>query len=701
MNISKINHLLSLAENYFHNNNYYLSEQILKHILTISPSHSKANELLSYIYGNKGDLDSSYRLLELSCSAKECSPEALYYLGSAQLKMGLYEKAVHSLEKSIKKAGIFYEALNNLGTAYGCLGKIKQSLSCYQKCLRLNSNSYELFFNIGKCFSDLQCHYKALDYYSRALKLKPDFVEAWSNKGNTLHDTKRYVEALAHFDKVIQLKPDFAEAWFNKAITLHDLKRYEEALYHYDTALRIKPDLNWLFGDFVYTKMIICDWSDINNSINKFQRKIPSNEKITHPFASLAFIDDPLLHQQSAKIFAQDKYPLNPTLGNFNKLATNKKIRLAYFSADFKNHPVSRLTVELFELHDKNIFEIYAFSYGINDHSFLRLRLSLAFNHFINVNNMPDIEIAQLARNLQIDIAVDLGGYTANSRNGIFSYRAAPIQINYLGYPSTMGSDYFDYIIADKFVIPQRFHTCYSEKIIYLPNSYQANDTKRTISDKKFTKQELNLPEDSFIFCCFNNNYKIQPTIFDSWMRILNAVDDSVLFLYAENDRAKENLKKEAQIRSVHPSRLVFGTFLTSASYLSRYQVCDLFLDTHPYNGGTTSSDALWAGLPVLTLSGQSFVSRMGASLLNNIGIPELITTNQNDYESLAVDLALNPKKLAEIKQKLSQNRLVKPLFNSKLFTKNLESAFLRVYERYQANLSPDDIYIMEMVVPE
>ena len=695
MNISKINRLLSLAENYFYSNNYYLSEEILKKILKLSPTHSKANELLAYIYGNKGDLDTSYQLLELSCSEKDCSPEALYYLGSAQLKIGLYEKAVHQLEKSINKAGNFFEALNDLGTAYGRIGNVKRSLACYEECLKLNSNSYELFFNIGKCFSDLQRHDRALVYFSSALKLKPDFVEAWSNKGNTLHDTKRYVEALSHFDKAIQLKPDCAEAWFNKAITLHDLKRYEAALFNYGKALSLNADLDWLFGDFVHTKMIICDWSDLNNSVNKLQSKIRSNKKIAYPFSTLAIIDDPLLHQQSAKIFAQDKFPLNPTLGTIRKSASNKKIRIGYFSADFKDHPVSRLSVELFELHNKNLFEIYAFSYGINDLSFLRLRLSLAFNHFINLNNMADFEIAQLARNLQIDIAVDLGGYTANSRNGIFSYRAAPIQINYLGYPSTMGSDYYDYIIADKTVIPQKFLTCYSEKIIYLPTCFQTNDRKRIISDKKFTRQELNLPDDGFIFCCFNNNYKIHPTIFDSWMRILNAVEGSVIFLYADNDLAKENLKKEAQIRSVNPSRLVFGQFLSTASYLSRYQVCDLFLDTHPYNAGTTSSDALWAGLPVLTFVGQSFVSRMGASLLNSIGIPELITTNQNDYESLAIELALNPKKLAEIKWKLSQNRLIEPLFNTSLFTKNLEAAFIRVYERYQANLLPENIYII------
>jgi predicted O-linked N-acetylglucosamine transferase (SPINDLY family) len=373
----------------------------------------------------------------------------------------------------------------------------------------------------------------------------------------------------------------------------------------------------------------------------------------------------------------------------------NNKIRIGYFSADFRVHPVSTLIAELFELHDKTKFEIIAFSFGEDDKSSMRLRISKSFDQFIDVSNLSDFDIAKLSRDMKVDIAIDLGGYTADSRTGIFSYRAAPIQVHYIGYLGTMGADYIDYIIADKTLIPDASQPYYSEKVVYLPNSYQANDRKRLISDKQFTKQELGLPENSFVFCCFNNNYKILPATFSSWMRILKEVEGSVLFLYAENNWAKDNLQKEAEIRGVNSSKLIFGMNIPYADYLSRYQTCDLFLDTFPYNAGTTASDALWTGLPVLTLMGQSFASRVAASLLNAIGLPELITNTQEEYESLAIELAMNPSKLAAIKLRLANNRLTYPLFDTPLFTKNLEAAYIKMFEKYLAGFLPKHISII------
>jgi predicted O-linked N-acetylglucosamine transferase (SPINDLY family) len=293
-----------------------------------------------------------------------------------------------------------------------------------------------------------------------------------------------------------------------------------------------------------------------------------------------------------------------------------------------------------------------------------------------------------------VDIAVDLGGHTARCRTGIFSYRAAPVQLSYIGYLGTMGAEYYDYLLADKITISEELQKFYSEKIAYV-QCYQVNDRTRSISDKKFTRTELGLPEKGFIFCCFNNNYKILPAIFDCWMRILDAVEDSVLYIYAENQWAEENLKKEAEARGINSSRLAFGRRLPNDEYLSRYQICDLFLDTFPYNAGTTASDALWVGLPVLTLMGESFASRVAASLLNAIGLPELITKTQEEYETLAIELAKNPQKLAEIKKKLAENRLTAPLFDTPLFTKNLEAAYIAMMERYQADLQPDHIDIV------
>ena len=440
--------------------------------------------------------------------------------------------------------------------------------------------------------------------------------------------------------------------------------------------------------------MKICSWSGLAESLEEISKKIMVNEKVAQPFPLLALNDDALLHKKSSEIYIQDKYPFNPVLGPILKRPKNEKIRIGYFSADFKNHPVSFLIAELFELRDRSQFEIYAFSLVKSTDEIVG-RLRLAFDHYIEAQGMSDIEIAQLVRSLNIDIAVDLTGITASSRTGIFSYRAAPIQVNYLGYPGTIGADYIDYIIADRSLIPQESQSCYSEKVVYLPNSYQVNDRKRLISDRQFTRQELGLPENGFAFCCFNNNFKILPATLEGWMRILKAVEGSILWLFQDNSWAAKNLKQEAEKQGIAPDRLVFAERLPIEEHLARHRQADLFLDTFPYNAHTTTSDALWVGLPVLTLMGQSFASRVAASLLNAIGLPELITNTQEEYEALAIELALNPHKLADIKVKLAKNRLATPLFDTPLFAKNLENAYIEMHGRYHAGLEPDHIVIV------
>jgi predicted O-linked N-acetylglucosamine transferase (SPINDLY family) len=423
-------------------------------------------------------------------------------------------------------------------------------------------------------------------------------------------------------------------------------------------------------------------------------KKVIENEKVSQPFSILTLNDDARIHKKSAEIYTQSKYPLNSALGKITKLVRNGKIRIAYFSADFKNHPVALLIAELFEIHDKSQFEIYAFSL-VKACDAMRDRLQKAFDHFIDAEGMSDSAVAKLARDNSIDIAIDLSGFTQDSRAGIFSYRAAPIQVNYLGYPSTMGADYIDYIIADKTLVPSESQSYYSEKIAYLPNSYQVNDRGRLISGRQFTKQELGLPENSFVFCCFNNSFKILPATFGNWMSILKEVEGSVLWLLRDNSRAVENLKKEAQNHGIDPKRLIFADRMPLPEHLARHRQADLFLDTLPYNAHTTASDALWAGLPVLTLVGKSFASRVAASLLNAIGLSELITTSQEGYAAAAIDLARDPQKLALIKQKLADNRLTSPLFDTPLFTRHLEATYIKMYERYQNDLPAEHISII------
>jgi len=372
----------------------------------------------------------------------------------------------------------------------------------------------------------------------------------------------------------------------------------------------------------------------------------------------------------------------------------NKKIRIGYYSADYYEHATSYLIAELIELHDKSKFEIFGFSFGPDKDDKMRKRISKAFDQFIDVNLKSDKEVAQLSRDLKIDIAVDLKGFTQFSRFGIFVERCAPIQVNYLGHPGTLGADCIDYIIADKVLIPQKNQKDYSEKIIYLPHCYQVNDSNKKISDKVFTRKELELPKDGFIFCCFNKNYKITPNVFDCWMKILKKVKGSVLWLFENNPITIKNLQQEANKRDIGSDRLIFAKPMVLDKHLARHKVADLFVDTFPYTAHTTCSDALWAGLPVLTCAGESFASRVSASLLNAIGLSELVTHTIKGYEDMAIELANNPIRLKKIKNELEKNKLEKPLFNTKLFTKHIESAYTEMHKKYIKNEKPDHIKI-------
>jgi len=543
-------------------------------------------------------------------------------------------------------------------------------------------------------FGELKRYDDALVSYDRAIQLKPDYAEAYYNQGVTFGELKRYDDALVSYDRAIQLKPDYAEAYYNQGVTFGELKRYDDALVSYDRAIQLKPDVDYLFGNVIHTKMHLCDWGNLDTLVNQLTEKIIKHQVSTTPFITLALIDNPELQKQSAETYINDKHPTSNALPKIRKYLKHQKIRIGYFSADFHNHATMHLMAELFEYHDKNKFELIAFSFGPDQQDEWRQKAISNFDQFIDVRSNSDIEVASLARELTIDIAVDLKGFTQDGRASIFAHRAAPIQVNYLGYPGTMGAEYMDYIIADPILIPDDKREHYSEKIAYLPNSYQVNVKERLISDKSLSRKEVGLPDNAFVFCSFNNNYKITPETFDRWMRILQLVEGSILWIFKSNETAVENLKKEAELRGIDSSRLVFASFLPVEEHLKRIQLADLFLDTLPCNAHTTASDALRVGLPVITLMGESFASRVAASLLNAVGLPELITTTPKGYESLAIELATKPKFLREIKDKLFTNLSTSPLYNTKLFTQDIETAYQEMYQFYQAELAPDHIYV-------
>jgi predicted O-linked N-acetylglucosamine transferase (SPINDLY family) len=588
-----------------------------------------------------------------------------------------------------------FDALNIIGVINGNENNHVEALNFFKKAQKIRPDYNLINFNLGKALSEIGNDLEAIKYYKIAIRLNKSHLGTRLNIAKSLYQLKRHDEALIHCEWAIKLKPDFAEAYVSKGVILNNLKRYDEALICYDYAIKLKPDYEYLFGMLMHVKMFLCNWQDFKVNVKKLSLLINQNKRSTIPFAIIALNDSLSIQRKSSEIWTRDKHPFRPLYGPISKHGHRKKIKIGYYSADFREHAITHVLTEIIESHDKNQFELFGFYFGPPDSSKMHKRIAAAFNQFINVELKSDKAIALMSREIEIDIAVDLTGFTNLSRTDIFSYRAAPIQVNYLGYPGTMAAEYIDYIIADRTLIPLESQKHYSEKIVYLPKSYLINSGKREIAKKIFTKEEFDLPKERFVFCCFNSSYKITPDTFDGWMRILKAVKGSVLWLLQDNSTTILNLLKEAQVRGIDSNRLIFAKKINPFSeHLARHQLADLFLDTSPYNAHTTASDALWAGLPVLTYIGESFASRVAASLLNAIELPELIARTQEQYEAKAIELGTNPEKLRAIKNKLERNKLNTTLFNTKQFTRYIEAAYRQVYERYQADLPPSNIYI-------
>lgn len=586
------------------------------------------------------------------------------------------------------------QVLHLLGFLYYQRKNYRRALTLIDKAIEINPKIYFFYYDRAKILQDVKKYNAAIASYDKAISLKPNYAEAYLNRGNILQNLNNLKSAVASYNEAIRIKPDYVEAYVNRGTALQKIKALDAAATSYEHAIRIKPNYPYLLGAFLHVKMQICEWTDLDKNILKLIDGIEHHQKCSPCFPVLSLIPSLSIQQKVAEILVNDQRLNNSFLGEITTHKKSEKIRLGYYSSDFYNHATAHLMAGLFEGHDRSKFEIVAFSFGPKQKDEMQIRLTSAFNQFIDVDSKSDVEIAALSRSLDIDIAIDLKGYTTHSRMNIFAYRAAPIQVNYLGYPGTMSAPYIDYLIADSVLIPKTDQSYYSEKIAYLPNSYQVNDSERKITNKLFTRQELALPESAFVFCCFNNNFKITPCTFDVWMNILKKVDNSVLWLFEDNAVAATNLSKEAERRGIDASRLIFAKRMMNADHLARHKAADLFLDTFIYNAHTTASDALWAGLPVLTVKGNTFASRVAASLLNAIDLPELITDSHEHYESLAVELATNPEKLYAIKTRLEKNRLTTPLFNTALFVQHIEAAYTQMYDRYQENLPPEHIYI-------
>ena len=661
--------------------------------IKIDPITPSFHNNLGVAYYDSGLLDKAISAYKKALSIDPEYAEALNNLGTVYKDLGNYKDAINYFKQSITISPMYSDAYSNLGVVFKKIGQLDNSIKSYNKALSINHKDADTLNNLGIALDNNESLNEAINAYESSLKYRPNYADAYNNLGITYTKLRQFDEAKKANDNALKLKPDFAEGFAARGRIFTELKKIDEALLCFQRANDINPSLAYNFGSILNAKMNICDWHNLPSLLDQLNIKISNNEMAIVPFDLLGLIDDPELQGKSSKIYADNEFPKNESLPKLECYSEHLKIRVGYFSADFRMHPVATLTAELYEMHDRDYFEIFAFSFGPNTQDDMTRRIKDGVDHFYNVSSMSDQEIALLSRSLEIDIAIDLGGYTADSRTGIFAISAAPIQVSYIGVLSSMGSKYYDYLIAGKTMIPKRNQKFFTEKIAYLP-SYQVNDSKELPPDIKINRKDLGLPEEGFIFCCFNNTFKITPAVFDSWSRILEQVEHSILFLYADNNNAKLNLTKEISKRGIDVNRLFFGESLPRDQYLARYRVADLFLDTRPYNAGTTASDAMRMGLPVLTLKGNSFNSREASSIINSLNLPELITSTEEDYESLAIKLAKQPKKYLKIKDKLLANLSTAPLYKTALFTKNIESAYKAMYERNQNGLDPEHIIV-------
>jgi len=686
----QINSLLEL----YQTGKYTDTEKLSLSITEEFPKHPFAWKVLAAVLKQNGRISESLVASQKSVQLDPQDAEAHNNLGSILLELGRLDEAETSYTQAIVLKPDYAEAYYNLGVILQKLGRLDEAEASYRQAITLKPDYAVAHNNLGVILQKLGRLNEAEASYRQAITLKPDYAEAHNNLSVMFKELGRLDEAESSCKKAIEFKPDHAEAYFNLAAIQNLLGRKDDSLVNYNHAYDLKPDTDFLLGELVHLKMSLCMWDDLPKLCHELTEKINNEKKVSSPFVLLSLIDDPAIHRKAAEIFSHSEFPKYDIFPKITRYHDHKVIKIGYFSADFKNHPVSSLSAELYEIHDRKKFEIHAFSFGEDTKDEFNIRIKKGVDHFHDVRLMSNHEVVKLARSLEIDIAIDLMGITKESRQSIFAMSVAPIQVNYLGYPSTMAVDYMDYLIADHTLIPDEKQKNYLEKIAYMPNSYQPNLSKRSIFEISPSRQEQKLPEKSFVFCCFNNQSKITPSTFAGWMRILKATNDSVLWLLVNSISAANNLKKEAIKFGINKDRLIFARHISNDEHLKRIQSADLFLDTSPYNAHTTASDALKMGLPVLTYIGKSFASRVAASLLKAVNLPELITATQEEYESLAIELATDSKKMKIIKNKLVDNLSTSPLYNTSLYIQHLEVAYLTMYKRYQNGLNPDYIEI-------
>jgi predicted O-linked N-acetylglucosamine transferase (SPINDLY family) len=606
--------------------------------------------------------------------------EAINTRGDILLGMGRPQDALASYDQALALAPGFPDSLNNRALALKALRRPEEALASVEQALAVHSGMAEAWNNRGIILFELKRMAEAIASYDRALTLHPAYAEAFNNRAVARTALKCFAEAAADCDQALALKPDFADAHYNRGNALSELSRPEEALADYQRALEIDPNHPNALSGLANAALLIGDWKRSAELAGRLKDDVLADRSVIQPFVVMGYWDDNELQLRAAEHYVRRAGPGPlPALWRGERYA-HDKVRVAYLSADFHSHVTAALTGEMFERHDRERFEITAMSFGPDDGSAMRSRLVAAFDRFHDARQQSDRAVAELLRALEIDIAVDLGGLTSGARPWVLAHRPCPVQAKYMGYPGTSGSDFIDYLIADRTVVPADQEQFFSEKLAALPDTLWVTDTARNVRTPPSRAQEC-LPQTGFVFCCFNHNWKITAPIFDVWMRLLGQVEDSVLWLLEGNAAIGANLRREAAARGIAPERLIFAGRTTPEQHLARQQLADLFLDTLPYNAHTTASDALWAGLPLVTLPGKSFPARVAASILQSCNLPDLVAPDLAAYEALALKLARDPAALKAVRDRLADKSAL-PLFDTARFTRNLEAAYLTMLGR-------------------
>ena len=615
---------------------------------------------------------------------------ALLEQGVALHRQGRIGDAARQYRQILDLDAAHFDALHLLGVVHLQAGDPGAALALLEQAARLRPQNADVLVNFGNALRESGRPQRALAALDRALHLKPDAPQAHYNRALALQQLGDIDTALEAYERAIALQPRYLEAVFNRGVALQEARRYAEAEQAFGRALELDPNCPYAAGKRCYTRLMACDWRHFEADRDHLVAAVKAGFRVCDPFSLAGISDDPEAQLRCAQTYAADRFPTASNPLWTGERYRHERIRIAYVSADFHDHPSAYLAAGLFERHDRDRFEVSAIALGPSRSGAMRARLTTAFEHFVEAGDRSARDIARLIRDREIDIAVDLMGYTRGSLPEIFALRPAPVQVAFLGQPTTTGAPHIDYLVADPVVVPEQARRYFSEQLIYLPDSYLVSDDTRARPDAPLSRTDQGLPEKGLVFCCFNNHYKITPQIFAIWMRLLHAVPDSVLWLLADHPQVIANLEAAARAQGVNPSRLVFAPRVgDNREHLGRQRLADLFLDTLPYNAHTTANEALWMGLPLLTCPGETFASRVAASQLCALGMPELVAADLGAYENMALALARDRDRLQALRARLAESRGPRPPFATDRYRRHLEQAFATLWQISQCGAAP------------